>query len=41
VALGMLREALTHLTILLLVIAGLMYVSIKLFNEERIIYGRT
>jgi ABC-2 type transport system permease protein len=41
VALGMLREALTHLTILLLIIAGLMYVSIKLFNEERIIYGRT
>jgi ABC-2 type transport system permease protein len=41
VTLGMLREALTHLTILLLVIAGLMYVSIKLFNEERIIYGRT
>jgi len=41
VALGMLREALTHLTILLLVIAGLMYVSIKLFNEECIIYGRT
>ncbi len=41
VALDMLREALTHLTILLLVIAGLMYVSIKLFNEERIIYGKT
>lgn len=41
VALGMLNNALTHLAALLLVIACLMYVSIRLFSEERIIYGRT
>ncbi|MEM4967786.1 MAG: ABC transporter permease subunit [Zestosphaera sp.] len=41
VALGMLNNALTHLVALLLVILCLMYISIKLFSEERIIYGRT
>ncbi|MEO3993370.1 MAG: ABC transporter permease [Desulfurococcaceae archaeon TW002] len=41
VALGTLNNALIHLIALLLVIVSLMYVSIKLFNEERIIYGRT
>ncbi|MGC8975897.1 MAG: ABC transporter permease [Thermoprotei archaeon] len=41
VALSMLQNALTHLVVLLLVITCLMYISIKLFNEERIIYGRT
>ena len=41
ITLNMLQNALTHLLILLLVIISLMYISIKLFNEERIIYGRT
>lgn len=41
VALDMLNNAFTHLATLLLVIVGLMYVSIRLFSEERIIYGKT
>lgn len=41
VALNMLDNAFTHLATLLLVIACLMYVSIRLFSEERIIYGKT
>ncbi len=40
-ALNMPQNALLHLAILILVISSLVYLSIRLFSEERIIYGRT
>lgn len=40
-ALNMPQDASLHLTALITTISALIYLTIKLFNEERIIYGRT
>ncbi|MEM2075756.1 MAG: ABC transporter permease subunit [Zestosphaera sp.] len=40
-ALNMLQDASFHLAVLILVILALIYLSVRLFSEERIIYGRT